>query len=63
MERAELAARLVAAGNAERQALLQAYSALADVELAYLLKDICLDDWSAAPARARNVSSIAHAGP
>lgn len=56
MERAELAARLVAAGNAEREALLRQNSALADTELAYTLKDICLDDWSAAPARARGAA-------
>lgn len=51
MERAELAARLVAADNAEREALLGQHSALADLELAYALKDICLDDWSTSPAR------------
>lgn len=52
MKRAELASRLVTADPAEREALLRANSALAEVELAYALKDICLDDWSAAPARA-----------
>jgi CHAT domain-containing protein/tetratricopeptide (TPR) repeat protein len=51
MERAELAARLVAAGNAEREALLEQHSALADAQLAYALKDICLDDWSSSPSR------------
>ena len=51
MERAELAARLVAASNAEREALLRQHSALADSRLAYALKDICLDDWSSSPAR------------
>jgi len=51
MERAELAARLVAADNAEREALLRQHSALADARLAYALKDICLDDWSSSPAR------------
>lgn len=56
MERAELAARLVAADNAERDALLKHNSALVDVELAYALKDICLDDWSAAPTRAIGVA-------
>lgn len=56
MERAELAARLVAANNAERDALLKQNSAHADVELAYALKDICLDDWSAAPTRAIGVA-------
>jgi CHAT domain-containing protein len=51
MERGELAARLVAADDAEREALLRQHSALADVRLAYALKDICLDDWSSSPAR------------
>jgi CHAT domain-containing protein len=57
MERAELAVRLVAADNAERDALLKQNSALADVELAHALKDICLDDWSAAPTRAIGVAA------
>ena len=53
MERGELAARLVrAADDAGRQALLGAHPALADAELAYLLKDICLGGWSSDPARA-----------
>ena len=51
MERAELAARLVAAGSAEREALLRQHSDLADARLAYALKDICFDDWSSSPAR------------
>lgn len=51
MERAELAARLVAASDAEREALLKQHAALADARLAYALKDICLDDWSSSPAR------------
>ncbi|HEY0378859.1 MAG TPA: CHAT domain-containing tetratricopeptide repeat protein [Pyrinomonadaceae bacterium] len=51
MERAELAARLVAVGNVEREALLRQHPALADARLAYALKDICLDDWSSSPAR------------
>ena len=52
MERAELAARLVVANHAEHLALLQEHPALADVELAYILKDICLDGWTSDPARA-----------
>ncbi|MGH9880268.1 MAG: tetratricopeptide repeat protein, partial [Pyrinomonadaceae bacterium] len=52
MERAEFAARLVEVGNAEREALLRDHFALADVELAYILKDISLDGWSSNPARA-----------
>jgi CHAT domain-containing protein len=52
MQHAELAALLVGAGDAEREALLRTHAALADVRLAYLLKDICLDAWSTHPARA-----------
>jgi CHAT domain-containing protein/tetratricopeptide (TPR) repeat protein len=52
MQHAELATLLVEAGNAEREALLRDNSALADVELAYILKDICLDGWSGQPTRA-----------
>jgi CHAT domain-containing protein len=52
MQRAELAALLVKASNANRKALLRENSALADVELAYCLKDICLDGWSSHPATA-----------
>jgi CHAT domain-containing protein len=52
MLHAELAALLVEASNAERQALLRENPALADVQLAYVLKDICLDGWSTQPARA-----------
>ncbi|HYY55678.1 MAG TPA: hypothetical protein VE842_00020, partial [Pyrinomonadaceae bacterium] len=53
MERAELAARLVAAANnAEREALLRENSVRADVGLAYVLKDICLGGWGSDPVRA-----------
>jgi CHAT domain-containing protein len=52
MQHAELAALLVEASNAEREALLRDNSALVDVDLAYLLKDICLSGWSSEPARA-----------
>jgi CHAT domain-containing protein len=52
MQQAELAALLVEASNAEREALLRHNSALGDVELAYILKDICLGGWSSEPARA-----------
>ena len=52
MQRAELAALLVNASNDNRKALLLEKSALADVELAYCLKDICLDGWSSHPAQA-----------
>lgn len=52
MQRAELAARLVDAGNVEREALLRHNSALSDVELAYHLKEICLNAWSTKPTKA-----------
>lgn len=58
MERAELAARLLAAENAaERVALLREHSPLADAALAYVLKDICLDSWASDPARATGAAS------
>ncbi len=52
MQHAELAALLVEASKAEREALLRHNSDLGDVELAYLLKDICLGGWSSEPTRA-----------
>jgi len=52
MQHAELAALLVDASNADREALLRENSALADVELAHILKDICLNGWSSQPTRA-----------
>jgi CHAT domain-containing protein len=53
MNRAELASRLVGADGAEARAeLLLEHSALADVALAYALKDICLEAWSGDPSRA-----------
>jgi CHAT domain-containing protein len=51
MQRAELAARLVESSNAERDALLRHHSALADVELAYALKEICYDAFTVEPSR------------
>jgi CHAT domain-containing protein/tetratricopeptide (TPR) repeat protein len=67
MHHAELATLLVESGSAERKALLQDNSALADVELAYLLKNICLDGWSAQPTRARAAADalrlLAHFNP
>jgi CHAT domain-containing protein len=51
MERAELAARLVEADEPQRNALLQDQRAGLDLELAYILKDICLDGWSSNPLR------------
>jgi CHAT domain-containing protein len=51
MDRAELAARLVEASDAERAVLLGDNSALADAALAYLLKEICYDAWTTEPVR------------
>jgi CHAT domain-containing protein len=53
MKRAELALRLVSAvSEPERAALLRQNSTLADVSLAYMLKDVCLEAWSGDPPRA-----------
>src|ERR1043165_1024870 len=52
MQRSELAARLVEAGDGERESLLAANSDLADIRLGYALKDICLDGWSSHPRQA-----------
>ena len=52
MQHAELATRLVNSSDANRETLLRGNSALADVELAYRLKDICLEGWSTHPAQA-----------
>ena len=53
MNRSELAARLVSAeGEDGRASLLREYAALADVSLAYALKDICLSAWSGEAPRA-----------
>ncbi len=52
MQHAELAALLVSSCNASRETLLWENSTLADVELGYRLKDICLEGWSTHPAQA-----------
>lgn len=57
MDRAELAARLVEADADERNALLQDQRAALDVQLAYILKDICLDGWSSNPQRSLAASA------
>lgn len=57
MERAELAARLVQADNAEREALLKDHSALGDVALAYALKDICYEVWHSDPVQTRGAAA------
>ncbi|HEV7798299.1 MAG TPA: hypothetical protein VGO73_09095 [Pyrinomonadaceae bacterium] len=53
----KLAALLVEARNAECEALLRQNSALADVQLAYVLKDTCLVGWSSEPTRALAAAS------
>jgi len=58
MELAELAARLMEADNAEREALLREYPAQANVGLAYLLKDICVGGWSSDPLRATSAAAV-----
>ena len=52
MRHAELAALLVNSSNATRETLLWENSTLLDNELAYCLKDICLDGWSTHPGQA-----------
>src|ERR1043166_10190644 len=52
MQHAELAALLVSSCNASRETLLWENSTLADVELVYRLKDICLEGWSTHPSQA-----------
>ncbi|HKV36791.1 MAG TPA: CHAT domain-containing tetratricopeptide repeat protein [Pyrinomonadaceae bacterium] len=57
MDRAELAARLVEADEPQRNALLQDQRAALDVQLAHILKDICLDGWSSNPLRSLAASA------
>jgi CHAT domain-containing protein len=57
MEHVELAGRLVEADKHQRHALLHDYRAAVDTQLAYLLKDICLDGWSSDPARSLAASA------
>ena len=52
MQHAELATLLINTSNADRETLLWENSTLADVELAYSLKDLCLEGWSTHPAQA-----------
>src|SRR6185369_5806216 len=55
MDRAELAARLVETDESRRDVLLEeslgALNIQLATELAYIVKDICLDGWSSDPAR------------
>lgn len=61
MDRAALAARLVEADEVRRDALLEdsvgALETQLAKELAYILKDICLDGWSSDPARSLAAAS------
>ena len=52
MQHSQLATLLVDSCNAKRETLLLENSLLADVELAYCLKEICLEGWSTNPAQA-----------
>ncbi|HEU5459986.1 MAG TPA: tetratricopeptide repeat protein, partial [Pyrinomonadaceae bacterium] len=52
MQHGELATRLVNSSDTNRETLLSENAVLADVELAYRLKDICLEGWSTHPAQA-----------
>lgn len=52
MQHAELATILVNSSNAQRETLLWENSTLADVELAYCLKNVCLEGWSTHPGQA-----------
>jgi len=52
MQHAELATRLVNSSDENREILFSENAVLADVELAYKLKDICLEGWSTHPAQA-----------
>ena len=52
MQHAELATLLVRSSTGTRESLLWANSTLLDVELAYRLKDMCLEGWSTHPGQA-----------
>ena len=52
MQQLELATLLTNSSNANRETLLRDNFTLADVELAYRLKDICLEGWSTHPGQA-----------
>ena len=67
MQHTELATLLVNSSSANRETLLWENSTLADVELAYSLKDMCLDGWSTHPAQALGAAAslqlLAHIRP
>src|SRR5215211_2663246 len=52
MQHLELAALLTNSSNENQGTLLRENYTLADVELAYRLKDICLEGWSTDPGQA-----------
>lgn len=52
MERADLAARLAEADNAEHAELLAQHHTFADTALAWALTDLCYDAWNKEPKRA-----------
>jgi tetratricopeptide (TPR) repeat protein len=52
MQHLELATLLTNSSNANREKLLRENFTLADVELGYRLKDICLEGWSTHPGQA-----------
>jgi CHAT domain-containing protein len=56
-ERGELAARLVETEELQRSAVLQEHRTALDTQLAYILKDICLDGWSSDPMRSLAASA------
>ncbi|MFN2452752.1 MAG: hypothetical protein ABR577_00875, partial [Pyrinomonadaceae bacterium] len=57
-----LAAQLVAANDdAERFAMLKRHHALADVRLAYALKDACYDSWNSEPTNATGAAAALRA--
>jgi CHAT domain-containing protein len=60
MEHAEFATLLVNSSDANRETLLWENSVLVDVELAYCLKDICLEGWSTHPAQAVGAAASLH---
>jgi CHAT domain-containing protein len=58
MEHAELAELLVEAGSAKRKALLREHCALADIHLAYTLKEMCQDAWRTDPSRSIQAADV-----
>jgi CHAT domain-containing protein len=56
VNRTELAEKLIVAEEKERANLLREHSDLTDVELAYILKNICHDVWHNDPAKAKAAS-------